>query len=373
MFIGWVYFAAAWGSLFVINGIIDFMLTPGDWLATGNFWDGFFNPTFWSSLWLRTGICIMLAGIYALLVISRYKADDFKGKLVRYNTIWALIGLAIMAPTFYWYWNAIPTSVTSAALEMMATPITAVHLSFWFAGAIAVILIVFGLLIPKSYHMVIGVVVMALGLGWFGGYEWMRESIRKPFVIYDYMYGNAIEVAHTETYQNEGYLSQMVFRTSVDEADLYRRACRSCHTMNGYKPLKPAYDGTDEAFITATIMGAHVLKGNMPPFLGTEEEAGMIASHIYKQIDKRHISEIYNLQGVELGKKVYEIRCGRCHVFGGYSDKSESLIGLEESDYNDILDMAGDLGEEMPDFTGDDAERKALIEYLMSLEKGGAQ
>ncbi len=31
LIIGWIYFGAAWMSLFVINGIIDFMLTPGAW------------------------------------------------------------------------------------------------------------------------------------------------------------------------------------------------------------------------------------------------------------------------------------------------------------------------------------------------------
>ncbi len=48
--IGWLYFIFAWLSLFFINGIIDFMLTPGNWLKTNSFWDGFFNPTMWPAL-----------------------------------------------------------------------------------------------------------------------------------------------------------------------------------------------------------------------------------------------------------------------------------------------------------------------------------
>ena len=46
LIIGWIYFGAAWMSLFVINGIIAFMLTPGAWIENHNFWSGFFNPTF---------------------------------------------------------------------------------------------------------------------------------------------------------------------------------------------------------------------------------------------------------------------------------------------------------------------------------------
>ena len=42
--IGWLYFIFAWLSLFVINGIIGFMLTPGGWLESGDFWQGFSTP-----------------------------------------------------------------------------------------------------------------------------------------------------------------------------------------------------------------------------------------------------------------------------------------------------------------------------------------
>ncbi len=371
MIIGWVYFGAAWMSLFIINGIITFMLTPGDWLATGNFWDGFFNPTFWSSLWLRTGVCIMLAGMYALLVASRYKPDDFKPGLVRYNAVWSIIGLVIMVPTFYWYWNAIPAGIVQTALEQMPTPIASLYGSFWNAGLIAVTLILFGLLIPKRYNLVVGILVMIFGISWFFEYEWLRESIRKPYVISGYMYGNGVTLASAEQLEQEGYLGNIAFRTGDDGADLFRHACRSCHTIGNYKALRPAFDGTDPAFITAMVKGTEVIRGNMPPFLGTEEEASLIAAHIYGEVDNRHMSQIYGLSGVPLGRKVYDVRCGSCHELGGYNDKWESLSGLTAEDLNDILDMAGDLGEEMPDFTGDSVEREALIEFLLSLNEGG--
>jgi len=187
------------------------------------------------------------------------------------------------------------------------------------------------------------------------------------------MYGNAVELAKTDVYQRDGYLSQIKFRTGDDGADLFRRACRSCHTLDGYQPLKPAFDGTDVAFIKGTILGSHSLRGNMPRFLGTEEEAGLIAAHIWDQVDQRPMRDVYRLKDVELGKKVYEIRCGKCHVIGGYNDKTESLAGLSAEDYAEILDNAADYGEEMPPFTGDEFEREALIQYLGTLEEGGEQ
>ena len=63
--VGWIYFAAAWLSLFLINGIIGFMLTPGEWINDHNFWSGFFNPTFWPSLWFRFAIATLIAGVFA--------------------------------------------------------------------------------------------------------------------------------------------------------------------------------------------------------------------------------------------------------------------------------------------------------------------
>ncbi len=108
LIVGWIYFGAAWLSLFVINGIITFMLTPGEWIRTGSFWDGFFNPTFWPSLVLRTGLCVMLAGLYTIVVASRLKPAAIKGRITRYSAAWGLTGLAITIASFSWYYRSIP-------------------------------------------------------------------------------------------------------------------------------------------------------------------------------------------------------------------------------------------------------------------------
>jgi mono/diheme cytochrome c family protein len=372
LIIGWIYFGAAWLSLFLINGIITFMLTPGGWLETGSFWQGFFNPTMWSSLVFRTGICILMAGLFSLLVASTLPADKTKAAIVRYNAWWGILGLVIMAPSFFWYFKAIPENIRAAAEELMPFVMARLTDTYWYALPIAVILILFGLLIPKRYHLLVGLVAMLCALAWFGQFEWLREAIRKPYVIHGYMYGNATEVALTDKYQSDGLLAQMAFRTGDDGADLYRHACQSCHTIDGYKALKPWFDGTDPEFIAGIVRGTGVMLGNMPPWLGTEEESQMLAAHIHSRVDQRHLKDIYGLAGVALGAKVYDVRCGGCHQLGGYSDKTSSLDGLTEEDLGGLLDMADDLGEEMPAFTGDEVERQALIQFLMTLEKGGA-
>jgi mono/diheme cytochrome c family protein len=366
--LGWIYFIAAWLSLFVINGIITFMLTPGTWLVTGNFWDGFFNPTFWPSLVLRTGICLMLAGLYAMLVAARYETGDFKARLVRDAATWGLLGLVITVAAQYWYWRDIPAGITATALQVMPTPIQAVRQSVWLATAIAALLLL-ARVIARRLPFVMAGVLMVLGLAWFGAFEMFRESVRKPYIIAGYMYGNGVEVALADRYKKDGYLAEIAYRTGDESADLFRHSCRSCHTLDGYKPLQPAFDGTDPAFIAAIVRGTHLLRGNMPPFLGTAAEADKIADYLYRHIDRRPLEEICKQRGLDLGRKAYGMRCGKCHVVGAASDKSKSFTGLSADDLSGLLDLSATLGEGMPEYTGNATERAALVAYLQTLGK----
>jgi mono/diheme cytochrome c family protein len=370
MAIGWIYFVTAWLSLVIINGILTFMLTPGDWLKSGNFWDGFFNATYWPGLFFRTGICVMLAGIYALMVASREKGPG-RLSLIRYNAAWGIVGLAIMVPTFYWYFHAIPAELMTKAMAVMATPIHAMYSSFWLAGIVGVLVLLFGVLLPRQYQPIVGAAVMALGLLWFGEFEWFRESLRKPYVISGFMYGNGVEVSKVPNYQQVGMLEGIRYRTSDITTDLFDHACRSCHTLNGYKPLLPALEGASPAFTLAVVKGTALLKGNMPPFAGTETEAKLIAGYLFRQADHRPLHEIYGTTGEELGEMVYTRRCACCHVVGSPDDKTKTLPGQTAQDYSDLLDQAESLGEGMPAFLADSTDRMALITYLTSLKAGG--
>jgi mono/diheme cytochrome c family protein len=185
------------------------------------------------------------------------------------------------------------------------------------------------------------------------------------------MYGNGVAVADVHTSRGKGYLDRIVFRTGDDAADLFRYACRSCHTIDGYHPLAPALGGTNPEFIAAIVRGTDLLAGNMPPFPGSDGEAELLAGYVWDRVEQRPLDETAGLEGLALGEAVFDVWCGRCHVFGGFRDNHESLVGLEPEDYEDIFDNGGDYGDGMPDFTGTDAERAALVAYLSSLGSGG--
>ena len=75
-----LYAWASWASLFWINGILSWQLTPGDWIATRNVWDGFFNPSFWPSLLFRTVVAMTLAALEPFCSVLAFEIGRGTGK-----------------------------------------------------------------------------------------------------------------------------------------------------------------------------------------------------------------------------------------------------------------------------------------------------
>ncbi len=71
-------------TLVIINGILTFMLTPGEWLKTHYWFDGFLNPTYFPSLIMRLLIMFAIAGMYALVTSSRLKDEDLRVYMAKY-------------------------------------------------------------------------------------------------------------------------------------------------------------------------------------------------------------------------------------------------------------------------------------------------
>lgn len=357
---GWIYFVAAWLSLVVINGIVTFMLTPGRWLETGDFWDGFLNPGYASALVLRTGICILLAGCFALAVATRMRTEA-RPRLVRGAALWGIAGLVVATAGWAWYRVTIPDATLALLGERLSIPARALDLLLPFTAALGAGLALHAA-VPRVGRLPGGVALLMLALGAFGSYEWFRESLRKPFVIQGYVYGNGIEVATAKSHSATGLLPAMAYRTSDPAVDLWRRSCASCHTLSGYNPVLPAYAGTDEAFVAASLRGLDTFRAPMPPFVGTDEERGILARWLWAQSDQRSLKQIHGAEGVALGERVYEARCARCHVVGGYKDKRDSLSGFTRQELAAFL--LEPLADEMPVFSGSGEDKEALIEYL---------
>ncbi len=305
--VGWIYFGSAWMSLVVINGILTFMLTPGRWLQTRQFVDGFFNPTYLPSLAIRSMVCVALAGIYALLTASAVEARELRLRVTRHAAGWVLVGVAPLPPLGAWYIASIPQLARD--MSMGGAPAVTIFAS----ATVMLSVLVMGITWlgpyrrPQWSNALVAAIVAMLGLGVTGATEWVREAVRKPYVIYGYMYSNAIRVDDVDRIRARGALSAARW-TTLDHVtpenarsageQLFRLECRSCHTVDGYNGIRALVKGWRYEFLDQQLMHLNELKGYMPPFVGTPDERRALARWLFELSRERPFSEPWLARGM---------------------------------------------------------------------------
>ncbi|MGD0788940.1 MAG: cytochrome ubiquinol oxidase subunit I [Terracidiphilus sp.] len=332
--VGWVYAGASAATLIIINGILAFMLTPGDtWLAvagTGQeaskFWNAFFNPTYWPSLFLRCGVCISLAGVWALITSSRIDGDKqpaLKASLVKWSVKWLVPSFVATPFLMIWYLYMVPASqralltlgidtigagtfstVTRIALIIVVTSATIVGVAYYLAYRN-----------PVEFNLSHAVAVLLLALMATGAGEYSREMLRKPYVIGRWMYSNGVRVPYVSRINQEGYLAHSMWVWSGQQANdptmlppvtfystdpartysrgeaIFRGECGSCHTLSGYRPLKSLLAGRDRANIGSFIAMLHEYKPDspyrrfMPPMVGTKQDVDDLTNYLNAQVN----------------------------------------------------------------------------------------
>lgn len=397
MIVGWIYFGAAWASMIVINGILTYMLTPGDWLQSRSFVDGFFNPTYWPSLAIRTLGAIGLAGIYALFTASWIASPDLKRALARYAALAWVLPMAIGLPfALLWYFaaaggagvpvaeifgiaSASPRALLGAVVSTAPNgyPIAQVALKVAFASITATIVLTFALLLfrRERYGRLATGAVMIAGLLSIGGAEWVREDLRKPFVIGSYMYVNGIRAEDVAPLQQRGVLASAHFarvKQIAHEAEageeVFRLLCSECHTTNGYLAIQPLVRGKSSNAIEGTVTRLASWRGRrMPPFAGTDDEKRALAVYLATlgggTIDPR--------VAAVSGAAVFDASCAMCHGADSDWPIAPRVAGRSESELYDVIGVLPSRNEVMPPFEGTDAERRALARHLATLAGGG--
>lgn len=299
--IGWIYAVAAFGSLFVINGILTFMLTPGDWLLLRDrgrfdaaFWSGFFNPTFWPSLLLRTLSCLALAGIFVCVLVNFLPAysREQRTRVINYGA-YCLAPIILMAPASIWYFNNVPERSRLLATGGGAIAMT-LFLSFGVVFSVMIGLYAYFALIRQKRYVSreTALLLAAMALVTTGASEFVREGIRKPYVVYGYLWSNGIadRPAEYAPIARDGVLNHApwIVSPAVAEAGspvdrgrwVFRTQCIQCHAVTGVNGIKPlvAYD---RPLIRHTIEHLHALKPFMPPFIGTDREKDDLAAYLF--------------------------------------------------------------------------------------------
>ena len=288
LIMGWLYFVFAWLSLFLINGIIGFMLTPGAWLETGSFWDGFFNPSFWPSLFFRTFMALMIAGLFGFVTAHRIKDDKTREMVYRCCARWTAVPVVLALLSGWWYFSVLPPE----ALARLSLKAARISQFYSYIPVVAAGLFVLGVAmmvrLPREARIALSVILLGLGLGFIGSFEFMREAARKPYVIHDYMYSNQINPSKIKQYAEAGVLGSMKWTRHKTPDDLmgagrvlFQTQCASCHSIGG--PMNDIVPLTDKYPITgmnAKLTGMGKIQPMMPPFAGTPGERLALATYI---------------------------------------------------------------------------------------------
>jgi cytochrome bd-type quinol oxidase subunit 1 len=281
LIVGWIYFGSAWASLLVINGILTFMLTPGKWIETQTFASAYFNPGMLPSLVVRTAVCIALAGVYALITSSAVSDVALRLEVVRYAAKWLLIGTLIIPFAGLWYVSTLPSMAREISMGAAPTVTLITALSVFFSILVVAFTYFGPYQRPRHFSLTFAFLLAVLALSTTGATEWVREAVRKPYVIYGYMYANSLRPADLAKVRGLGVLKSALWVREHDVdpnaleragEDVFRVQCASCHTVDGYNSIRFATKGWSWMMIDYQLLHLNELKGFMPPFVGTEAE-----------------------------------------------------------------------------------------------------
>ncbi len=306
--VAWIYFVAAFMSLVIINGIVTFMLTPGDWTPAGEsaelsaqrgFWIALLNPSFLPSLMLRTVSSLALAGIGVAVVVNCY-ADYTREQRQRVINVgsYLLVPIGLMAPFAIWYFAALPAEsrhfAFGGAIAMTLFLAFGLISSLYIAGYAY-----FGLIKAKQYiNLQTSLLLLAVAFVATGAMEFVREGVRKPYLIHGYMYSNGIPArdAVKARINREGILANARFAYPPDMtleevralplhkagAYVYNAQCRICHEVEGTNALPLLINNASRELVAKMTDELAQLKGFMPPFVGTDfEKRALVEYQLY--------------------------------------------------------------------------------------------
>jgi mono/diheme cytochrome c family protein len=278
-----IYSAAAWISLFWINGTLSFPLTPGRWVVTHDVWSGFFNPSFWPSLLYRTVAAMALAALAACVVIhvAGPPGRDARRELIGHAS--RFLGPMVLMPLLgLWFLASVPADSRSWALGG-----NAITTLFVGVGIGASLLIgAYGLgafrYLGVSINGFTAALLCALAFAATAGGEFLRDGMLRPYSIRQVLYANAQRQDELERLRTTGSVTDDPYplrdrlKYPHDQlrtgAKVFRIQCRACHTYEGANGLID---------LTATwtldqkrqkIAQSQRTKAFMPPFAGNATE-----------------------------------------------------------------------------------------------------
>ena len=316
-FVGWVYAIAAFLSLVVINGILTFMLSPAAFDSAVqpmrfDFWPAIINPTYFPSLILRTISSLALAAIFAMVLVnaSRKYTREEQHIVIRHAGQF-LLPLIFMIPAAVWFMLQAPEEAVFY-IKGGAVAMTILFAVALFASTLIGLYSYIAIILRRKYvNLETSILLMAIALMATGAGEFVREGMRKPYLVWGHMYSNgilqtrlpemqreldrqpfdsvgalryfpwAVQPAGT-TFSDNAFAMQdpnsfSELRTTVAGRItrgrwLYNGQCLRCHSLEGYNAIKPLVYRWNQQTLEDTLTKLHEIKRFMPPFVGTAED-----------------------------------------------------------------------------------------------------
>lgn len=275
-----LYALASWMSLFWINGILAWQLTPGRWLDGGGVWAGFFNPSFWPSLLFRTAVSTTLGALVGCIVINTMDLPrDRRAALIRRASRFAA-PIAAMPLLALWFLAVLPGDSRSWLLggSMPMTMFVGVA-----AGASLLIggYVIVGLIVQRLYiNGATATLLLALAFGATAAGEFVREGARKPYTVRGVLYSTSLAPREVAALRRDGATTADPYplRDRYPTARLARGAqvervlCDACHTLHGANALVELTRTWTDDQLRLNIAKLQRTKGFMPPFAGNAED-----------------------------------------------------------------------------------------------------
>ncbi len=321
----------SWLTMAIIVAILGFMMTPGSWIERPSLFTGFLNPLYLPQLIFRTPVAMMMAGTVALM-ISAYvikKSNKWKYEILRYISFWILLWMPVAAAgAFLYYWH-----IPRAMIGNLPVALGTQQFQDWYDSLVIIAILVvaigfaIGILgtvsprrIPK-HLLIIPVIASFLFLGTF---ERLREFIRKPYVIGEYMYANGILLDEYPLYQQTGLLKHTPYsalseitpenKLIAGEA-VFTLACSRCHTTHGISSVVRKFERMygkesqlDEQAMNVYIKNMHNVRHYMPPFPGNDAELEALSAFVVEQQKRPRKLDGPQVKGIDVKEVLYEFQ-----------------------------------------------------------------
>ncbi|MFM7259872.1 MAG: c-type cytochrome [bacterium] len=293
-----IYSIAGFGSLFWINGILSWQLTPGEWVETGSVWAGFFNPTFWPSLLFRTVVCFVLAalgGTIVLNLVGGFTREERERLLHRISPFF----LPMLAMPFLgaWYLAAMPED----SRDWILGGSMVINMFFNIAVGASTLIGGYGVIaLWRQRNFMNGAtatLLAALAFGATGAGEFIREGVRKPYTVRETLFSTAVTPAQVATLRETGILATDPYPLRNPEEYpteqlregrlVYRNLCSICHTVHGAMALNALMGEWSIEQKRLMVAKLQWTGGYMPPFAGSASELESLVQYIAWEHAKR--------------------------------------------------------------------------------------